>query len=495
MKLLYIFYDIEIETMLLRNTESLCPVCLRRTPARITGENDNNVYMEKTCPIHGYFKTIVWKGIKSWIRWDKLNDWEPEHFEGKESVTEVSRGCPFDCGLCPQHLRKACIVVMEITNRCNLNCPVCFASANDRHVYDDYIDTIENMFKTVLRYESEITVPTVQISGGEPTIRDDLPEIVTLGKELGIEHIMIDTNGVRIADDKEYLCHLKESGVDAIYLQFDGVTDDVYLKLRGINLMDLKVEAIKNCAEMGIGVVLVPTVVRDVNLHQMGDIIRFAKRWIPTVRGVHFQPISYFGRYPHQPKNHRRVTTPDVLNAIERQTCGEIRADNFVPVRLGMGCESHCSFTNISILTEGNKLLPLTNFPSEKRMREIKDYRDEHSGPKHAREIIKEYWKSIDEPSSEICTCKFYTGNFDELVECLQRCYLSISGMPFQDVWNIDTRRLKKCCVHVITPDNRLIPFCAFNVTSVHGETLYRKQVSKRYNKRVESSGRKVHKF
>jgi len=467
--------------MLLRKTESLCPVCLLRIPAKITGENDDNVYMEKSCPMHGSFKVIMWKGVRSWMQWDKLNDWAPERFEGEESVTEVSRGCPFDCGLCPQHLRKACIIVMEITNKCNLDCPVCFASSNERYVYDIDIDTIESMYKTVLRYESKTTVPTVQISGGEPTIRDDLPEIAAMGKELGIEHIMIDTNGIRIADDKEYLCHLKESGVDAMYLQFDGVTDDVYVNLRGTDLMDIKVKAIKNCAVLGIGVVLVPTITRDVNLHQIGNIIHFAKRWIPTVRGVHFQPVSYFGRYPHQPDNTKRVTTPEVLKAIESQTGGEILANNFVPVRLGIGCEAHCSFTNISILTEENKLLPVTYFPSEKRVLEIKDRRDEHQGPKHAREIIKEYWKSIDEPSSQICTCKFYSGGFNELTDCLQQSYLSISGMPFQDAWSVDIARLKKCCVHVVTPDSRLIPFCAFNVTSVHGETLYRSQVCKKY--------------
>jgi len=465
--------------MLLRKTESLCPICLRRIPAEIISGNNDNVYMEKSCPTHGSFKVILWKGVKSWIQWDRLNNWEPEHLEGEESITDVNEGCPFDCGLCPQHLRKACIVVVEVTNRCNLNCPVCFASANEKYSLDIDLDTIENMFKTILRYESHTTVPTVQISGGEPTIRDDLPEIVALGKELGIDHIMVDTNGIKIANDKKYLQRLKESGVDVVYLQFDGVTDDVYRKLRGTDLLHLKVKAIKNCAKVGIGVVLVPTIVRGVNLHQAGNIIQFAKEWVPTVRGIHFQPISYFGRYPYQPDDDTRVTTPDVLNAIEKQTNGEIRSDNFVPVRLGLGCEAHCSFTNVSILTENDKLLPLTYFPSDEVIRKITGRKVE--GPKHARKIIKEYWKSIDEPSSNICTCKFYTGKFSEIAECLQHYYLSISGMPFQDVWNIDTARLRKCCVHIVTPDNRLIPFCAYNVTSIHGKSLYRDQVYEKY--------------
>ncbi|MEM2254059.1 MAG: radical SAM protein [Candidatus Bathyarchaeia archaeon] len=473
--------------MLLRSTESLCPICLRRIPAKVVGESDDNVYMEKSCPAHGSFRVLVWKGIKSWVLWDKLNDWEPERFEGEENATEVSMGCPFDCGLCPQHLRKACIIVAEVTNRCNLTCPVCFASANERYVYDASIDAVENMLKTVLRYECKNTVPTVQISGGEPTIRDDLPEIVDTAKKLGIEHIMVNTNGIRIAKDKKFLRCLKESGVNVIYLQFDGVTDDVYLKLRGINLMDVKVKAIKNCAELGIGVVLVPTVVKDINFHQIGDMITFAKRWVPTVRGVHFQPISYFGRYPYQPNNDSRITIPDMLNAIEKQTNEEIRASNFVPINMGRGCEAHCSFTNVSILTEGRSLLPITDFPSENDILKNGSGRDVASGPKHARKEIRNYWKSVGE-SACTCSCKFYTGDFGELAECLQEYYLSISGMIFQDVWNIDTKRCKKCCIHLVTPDGRLVPFCTFNITNVEGKTLYRDQVYKRYITLNESS-------
>ncbi|MEM1514949.1 MAG: radical SAM protein [Candidatus Bathyarchaeia archaeon] len=461
--------------IILRETESLCPICFSRLPAKIVGEKDDNVYMEKICPVHGAFKTILWKGAESWVQWDRLNDWEPELFKKKDFTTNINKGCPFDCGLCPQHLRKACIIVMEVTNMCNLHCPVCFAKANEKNTIDVSLELIENMFKAISRLESGDTMPTVQISGGEPTIRDDLPEIISLGKKLGIDHIMVDTNGIRIAKDKRYLKQLKESGADAIYLQFDGVTDDVYLKLRGKSLINLKVKAIKNCAEVELGVVLVPMIVKDVNLHQVGGIIQFAKKWIPVVRGIHFQPISYFGRYPHQPDNHMRVTTSDVIHAIEVQTNGEIRSENFVPVRLGLGCEAHCSFTNISIFTENNRLLSLTYFPSNEKIQKITGQKV--VGPKHARKIIKEYWKSIDKPSSNICTCKFYTHRFDEISECLQHYYLSISGMHFQDVWNIDIMRLKKCCVQVITPNNRLIPFCAFNITNIYGESLYRDKV------------------
>lgn len=467
-----------MKTMLLKRTESLCPVCLQKIPARIVGESDDKVYMVKDCSQHGSFKTLIWRGVKSWLLWESLNDWEPERLEGDENVTKTERGCPFDCGLCPDHLRKACFVVVEITNRCNLNCPVCFASANEKYAYDVTLDDVERMLKTVLRYECKTSVPPVQFSGGEPTVRDDLPDMVALAKKLGFNTIMINTNGVRIARDKEYLESLKENGANLIYLQFDGVTDNVYLKLRGTALTEIKYKAIKNCADLGLGVILVPTVVKDVNFHQVGEIIKFAKEWIPTVRGVHFQPISYFGRYPYQPDNDSRVTVPDMLKAIEEQTGGELKANNFVPINLGRGCESHCSFTNVSILTKSGELLPVTDFPSEKEIQEIVSSRKGKIQPKHARNVIKDYWKP-----SETCTCscRFYTGDFGELAECLQEYYLSISGMPFQDVWNIDVNRSKKCCVHLVTPNNKIIPFCTFNITSIDGKTLYRDQAHLQY--------------
>jgi len=464
----------------LEKTDSLCPVCLQRIPAQIIEEN-NNVYLEKSCQSHGKFKTIIWRDAESWKKWNNLNDWSPDRSEGGEFATKSKNGCPFDCGLCPKHLRYPCIVVMEITNRCDLNCPICFVNANAAgYVYDADLDTIEDMYKTVLRHGCKFSKPTIQLSGGEPTIRDDLPLIITMGKESGFDHFIVNTNGIRISKDKRYLYNLKECGADVIYLQFDGVSDDVYIRIRSTRLMDTKVKAIKNCAEVGICVILVPTIVKDINFNQIGKIIQFAKKWIPTVRGIHFQPISYFGRYPYKFYNAKRLTTLDMLNAIETQTNGEIRANNFVPVRLGLGSEAHCSFTNLSILGKNNRLTPVTYFPSESEIIKSKGNRIGKVGPKHSRAQIKEYWKSIDEPSSKICACRWTYGTLDN-PESLKRNYLSISGMPFQDAMNIETRRLKKCCVQVVTPDNRLIPFCAFNVTNVDNETLYRNYVFRQY--------------
>jgi uncharacterized radical SAM superfamily Fe-S cluster-containing enzyme len=171
----------------------------------------------------------------------------------------------------------------------------------------------------------------LQLSGGEPTLRDDLPQIVALAREIGFDHIQINTNGIRLAEDAAFAESLKDAGVTNVFLQFDGVTDDVYHRIRGARLMSTKLNAIARCAELKIGVILVPTLVRNVNENQIGSIIEFAKNWIPTVKGVHFQPMTYLGRYPDAPRNEDRILIPDILAAIESQTHGELKVENLIP--------------------------------------------------------------------------------------------------------------------------------------------------------------------
>lgn len=457
----------------LEKTYSLCPICFKRIEAQIVAREDD-VHLEKRCPEHGDFSTLIWKGAESWKAWDSLNDWEPDISEGDGFLTASERGCPFDCGLCPDHLRYACVVVMEITNRCNLNCPICFASSNDANYdFNPDLSIIEKMYSTVLRSGCESTKPAIQLSGGEPTIRDDLPEIVAMGTEMNFDCIMVNTNGIRIANEPRYLRSLRDSGCDIIYLQFDGVDDEIHRTTRGRDLMEIKIKAIENCKNEGMGVVLVPTIIRKVNLGQIAPIIEFAKQRMPTVRGVHFQPISYFGRWPPHLRDERRLTIPEVIREIDEQTGGEIPSNSFVPVKSGKGCEAHCSFTHLSFLRKDGSLRPLTRFPSERKIRVLSEGGID---TKHARDQIKEFWRSVNQESAEHCSCKWTFASFGDS-NSFKRNYLSISGMLFQDVMNIETRRLRKCCVQVVTPDDRMIPFCAFNVTSERNRSLYRGNV------------------
>ena len=342
-----------------------------------------------------------------------------------------------------------------------MDCPVCFASAN-RNFDNLSLNAIGKMYQTILEAGGPFPI---QLSGGEPTVHDDLPQIVALGKNMGFEHIQINTHGSRIAKDREYLQRLKESGADLIYLQFDGISDEVYRYTRGANLFELKCQAIENCAEVKIGVILVPTLIPKVNEHQIGDIARFAKERIPTVKGIHFQPISYFGRYPCPPNDEDRITMPDVLKALETQTEGEIKLKNFVPRRRK---DSHCGFSGFFVLGEDGKLLATTDFKLPQSI-VMGSGCVKESPAEHVRRFVSQRGRFIEtEPACDGAR----PGSWQSFFERAKTHYLSISGMPFQDAWTIDLERLQGCCIHVVTPYKQLVPFCAFYLTNTRGERL-----------------------
>jgi len=454
----------------LAHTESLCPVCLGKIPAKRVVKG-NNVFLEKACTQHGDFKTLLWRDAELYQEWG-----QGEEAPGSDKrFTRSDRGCPYDCGLCPNHRAQTCTVLMEVTDKCDISCPVCFASANGKHGFQPDINGIREMYETII--EAGGPCP-VQLSGGEPTTRDDLPEIVAMGKKMGFEHIQINTHGIRLARDRKYLQRLKESGTDLIYLQFDGISDDVYRHTRGADLFDLKIQAIENCAEVKLGVLLVPTLIPSVNDHQIGDIVRFAKTQIPTVKGIHFQPISYFGRYPRPPEDRHRITISDVLSALESQTGGEVKANHFLPRRRS---DSHCGFSGFFVITEDGRLQATTVF--ERRQTSGARCSDVTGGTRespseHVRRFISQRGRFVEAQSRQ-CECK--RNSWQSFFERAQTHYLSISGMPFQDVWTIDLERLQGCCIHVVTSDKRLVPFCAFYLTSTTGKRLHQNSRSMSY--------------
>lgn len=463
--------EIMEESLVIGETKSLCPVCMGPIGARKVAKN-GHVYMVKECPEHGSFMAIIWRAdAEHYTNWGKVS--EPA-VGPLTSITEVDKGCPFDCGICPDHKANACTMVMEVTRGCNLRCPVCFASAEAHENDEPDLQKIQGMFQKILEVAGN---PAVQLSGGEPTIRDDLPQIISLGRQMGLEHILVNTNGIRIAEDRNYLRRLVDSGAGTIYLQFDGVTDDVYQYTRGANLFQSKSGAIRSCAREGVGVILVVTLTPAANSHQMGDIIRFAKKWIPTVRGVHFQPISYLGRYPIMPRDEDRITIPDVLSGLAQQTDGELKEENFLPRR---SQDAHCSFSSLFVL-EGDKLKPVTRKISDVMVDGRSAFR--RAPWESARSFMSTHWR-LSEPetqNADACSCSQPTGPkgdgelplWDNISARIQTSGLSITCMPFQDVWNLDLERLKRCCAHVVTPDPLIVPFCSFYLTSANGQRLY----------------------
>jgi len=321
-------------------TESLCPECLQRIPAFYEREK-GKVYLRKTCPQHGQFRVRVWSDADQYLSWRE----QSVHAQKVPAWGPAEKGCPYDCGLCREHEGGTCTAVLEITYKCNLECRVCFADTT-RENYHPPLEKIREMYETAYRYGEFCSI---QLSGGEPTVREDLADILRMGKELGFPHIQVNTNGIKIARSVEYLRSLKEAGADLIYLQFDGTREEIYRRIRGREMWSVKRQAVANCEKVGVGVILVPTIIPGINDDNIGDIIAFAKAHMPTVRGVHFQPVSYFGRFPGGvPRNEDRINLSDIIIALERQTGGEIKVDDIVPRKR---YDPHCAFSSLFYLS------------------------------------------------------------------------------------------------------------------------------------------------
>ena len=447
-------------------TESLCPVCLRRLTAERIAIGDD-IYLEKSCPAHGRFRTIIWRGLPAYQSWkrDKLPSNPPV------CSTAVKQGCPYDCGLCPEHRQYTCCVLLEVTQRCNLTCPICFAAAGNADSDPD-IKTIENWYHLLLNSGGPYNI---QLSGGEPTVRGDLPEIIRLGRSLGFEFFQLNTNGLRLAEDNAYVRELKLSGLNCVFLQFDGMSDAVYEKVRGRALLEIKKAAIANCAEEGLGVVLVPTLLPSINLNEIGSIIQFAAENMPVVRGVHFQPISYFGRYSTVPSDNSRITIPEILNAIERQTEGKMKAADFQPPSAE---NAYCSFNGSFILMENGDWQTLRNNSSSGCCKP----KSIGAAAKKSQTFVAKRWSAVQKGEavsmgSASSTSCIKIDSLEAFLERAERNTLCVSGMAFQDAWNVDIERLRECFIHVVSPDSRIIPFCAYNITDMQGRSLYRGKV------------------
>lgn len=284
----------------MRKTYSICPVCMKKISAEYFVRGDG-VYLEKTCPEHGKFSTMVWRGqIEKWL---KMDGWQSDNNDS----------CPFTCGLCSLHRQNTCCIEVEVTSRCNLHCAYCFEDGISK---EPTVDELYELFKKFVAEKRTF----LHISGGEPTVRDDLPEIVAAAKKAGMQYVQLNSNGVRLAENENLVRKLADAGVSFVFLQFDGTNDEIYMKTRGEALLEKKKKAIENCSKYKLGVSLVPTLVPGVNIDNIGDIIKFAISMSPAVRGVHFQPVSYFGRYPKAPENDMRFTLPELIEEIHLQS-------------------------------------------------------------------------------------------------------------------------------------------------------------------------------
>ena len=441
-------------------TESLCPHCLARIPAERRQEG-HDLVLTKVCPEHGEFHALLWRGGPAPAGWSRPK--QPVRL-GRHNCREP-RGCPFDCGICPEHRQQSCTVLIEVTGRCNLACAYCFADSGKSPLPDPSLEALAGRLSTALAAGGPENI--LQLSGGEPTLRDDLPAIVRLARETGFPHVQLNTNGIRLAAERGYAAALREAGLFSVFLQFDGTREWIYEAIRGRPLLAEKLRAIERCAESGLGVVLVPTLVPGVNTQDVGAILKLALTLAPAVRGVHFQPASHFGRHPHPPVAAARFTLPDLMTAIEEQTDGLMRVGHFRPP----GCEHPlCSFHGNFLRHSDGGVQPLSGHGPT-----CCGGKSEPAGLGTGKAVsfVARQWAA---PAADCCREDAGAPpSLDEFVERHRANTFAVSAMAFQDVWNIDLERAQECCIHVAAPDGRMIPFCLYNLTSAEGVPLYRR--------------------
>ena len=424
-----------------RETRSVCPVCLKNLPAVLVRYPEGRVFLEKTCPEHGAFRVLVWQGKMSLERW--LSGTAPMEAGGGEA-------CPGSCGLCPEHETGSCCVLLEVTNRCNLRCRFCFANGGDRA--DD--PPPEELKQAIREIGEKCARPLLQLSGGEPTLRDDLPELVRFAKEeAGCAYVQVNTNGLRLAREPEYAARLAEAGLDIVFLQFDGTNNEIFETLRGAPLLEEKLAAIRVCDSLRLGVTLVPTVVPGVNDRDLGNLVALARRLAPAVRGIHFQPVSWFGRYPREEAGEERYTLDRLMADISAQA--GIPENSFLPSR----CDHPLCGFHASFLIEKDRLLPLSTFT-------VPTVRRSSAGENRA--YIARRWRREPEevPAGQPAGDLSAEMDFDTFLQRMRTGSLTLTAMAFQDAMNLNAERLRRCSLHV-WDHGAVKPFCARYLTPV----------------------------
>lgn len=458
----------------LGTTQSLCPECLALVPAKILSR-EGRIYFRKHCPVHGVREDFVCSDVS---QYDRMEFNVPGRVP-REFGAEVDRGCPYDCGLCSEHEQHTCIGLIEITESCNLQCPMCYASSGPGGKHLTF-EECQRAIDRLVRVEGRLEV--LQLSGGEPTIHPEFARVFDYACEQPIDIVMVNTNGIRLAHDAALVEHLaRQRHRCEVYLQFDGFRDSTNLRLRGESLLDVKLRAIEALGRAGLRTILVTTLQAGVNEDEIGAIVKFGLER-PWITGVSLQPATYSGRHVLPEVLERRITFPDVVRAIAEQTDGLFRENDFLPLP--------CAHPNCHQLTyayrSSGTVIPLTRFIDAKSNLDLLANGITFTRPR-ARQLIERLLGRMGscgstgccEPSPEVSSVpvlptisainplqaaarEFFAKGVEETLSPSDVFRITITS--FLDAYNFDVRRLMKCCIHHVLPSGHVIPFCAYNV-------------------------------
>ncbi len=490
-----------------KTTQSICPECLQVIDARLFEEN-GAVFMEKTCAAHGEFRDKIYSDARLY---HKMEAWEFGDNRGLENpaIKDATR-CPDDCGLCSMHTSHTVLSNVDLTNRCNLTCPVCFANANAAgYLYEPSFEQVSGMLEG-LRAQRPVPNRVVQFSGGEPTLYPRFMDVLRKATELGFTHLQVATNGICFANLK-FAQAAKEAGLHTLYLQFDGLDDDIYLRTRGQRLMDTKLAAIENCRKVGLKIVLVPTIVKGLNDHQLGDMVRFAIDNIDCISGFSFQPVAFTGRINRRDLEAKRFTQSDMARCISEQTGMMDKYEDWFPLsctspfskllsalqdnqRPNLTSHPHCAMgTYLYVDPISKKAVPITRFFDVGAMLRDIDLLARKAESARVKLFSKiSAWNSLRKHFKPQFAPPGLT--FDRFLNTLQGMTdhskgrgqgdgtftyktLLVAGMHFMDAYNYDINRVKRCVIHYTAPNGLVYPFCTYN-----SGPCFREKIEKQYS-------------
>ncbi|MFH1978421.1 MAG: tetraether lipid synthase Tes [Candidatus Aenigmatarchaeota archaeon] len=498
------------DVKMLKFHESLCPGCVDEEKHDklkidcVTYVKDDKVWMIKQCPDHGVIKELYWGDWEIYQKAEKFQDPGIKILNPNIDKSQFEIDCPSDCGLCVEHESHTGLGNIVVTNRCDLTCWYCFFYAKEGEpIYEPTIDQIKFMLKR-MRNEKPVGANAVQLTGGEPTLRDDIVEIVKVAREIGYDHVQLNTNGVNLARSQQLCNDLKAAGSHVLYMSFDGVTPQTNPK----NYWEAQ-QAIGNCKKADIGIVLVPTVIGGINDHELGDIIRFGFSNMGVVRSVNFQPVSLVGRMPEKLRREQRITIPGAIKRIEEQTNGQITKNDWFPVpcakqitdfieavkeepKYRLSIHFACGMATY-IFKDGDKMVPLPRFfDIEGFFNYIGELTKEMNSARFKNLTkakvmanlmlnIRKYVNNDEKPKDlkfvRMLAGALQGGNYHGLAD-LHHNSLFIGMMHFQDPYNWDIDRIHKCDIHYATPDGKVLPFCTFNVIP----EMYRDKIQRKYS-------------
>jgi len=468
-------------------TKSVCPECQKKIDAQLTQVN-GKIKITKQCPEHGTFEATHWQ---SPAIYNHMQTYDTFQYLGDLNAPKDPQGCPYVCETCNNHASGTVIGVIDVTKRCNFKCAVCFSTFPEQEKvdYEPTKEALIDMLEFVAKANPK--PPAILFSGGEPLEREDMPEIIGAAHRLKFMTILA-TNGTHLVDTPGLAKKLKDNGLNIVYLSFDSFQEEFNRKVRGRELLDIKLKAIEVCRQHDMEIILVNTLMKSLNDKEVGDMIRFAAKNTDIVRGLIFQPIAFTGRATENPfrENFREWSFAE---DVEKQTRGEIKATDLFPMSVMtspikimrkfmqkpwplFSCSPQCGIVNWVYVSEEGKMFPINRFVNFDRFFNYIRKTAENAESKGKMSLLSSLFMASMLSMNMFLVTKevgmltltnsimrmHLSPSYQSLGKIRRRIFL-LGCMAFMDSYNFDVNRVRRCVVHYITPDKKIIPFCAYN--------------------------------